>query len=327
MTARPDSSAPADADAPVPAHDDVVAAAERLAGLVRRTPVLDLAGEELGVPGRVLLKLELLQHVGVFKARGALNTLLSTAAPADGVVAASGGNHGAALAWAAGRAGVPARIYVPASSPTAKVDRVASFGADVVVVDGYYSDALAESERWAAERDVLRVHAYDTPSVVTGQGTLGLELAEQVPDASAVLVSCGGGGLYAGVALGLDGPTGGPAVVPVEPERCPTLHTAVAHGGPVRVEVGGVAADSMGAAVAGRIAYAVASDHGATPALVPDDAIVEARRVLWERCRVLAEPGGATALAALLSGSYRPEPGDTTVVVVSGGNHPDIPGS
>lgn len=307
----------------VPTHDDVVVAAERLTGLVRRTPVLELAGEEIGVAGRVMLKLELLQHVGVFKARGALNTLLSTAAPVDGVVTASGGNHGAAIAWAAGRAGVPARIYVPATSPQPKIDRVASFGADVVVVDGYYSDALGESERWAAERDVLQVHAYDAPSVVAGQGTLGLEIAEQVPDASAVLVSCGGGGLYAGVALGL---AGGPTVVPVEPERCPTLHTAVAHGGPVATEVGGVAADSMGAGVAGKIAYSVAAGHGATPALVPDDSITEARRVLWENCRVLAEPGGATALAALLSGAYRPDPGDTTVVIVSGGNHPDIPG-
>lgn len=327
MTPRSNPFTPAGVDVPVPAHDDVVAAGRRLAGLVRRTPVLDLAGEELGVPGRVVLKLEMLQHVGVFKARGALNTLLSTAAPADGVVAASGGNHGAAIAWAAGRAGVPARIYVPASSPKAKVDRVRSFGADVVVVDGYYADALAECERWAAERDVLRVHAYDTPSVVAGQGTLGLELAEQAADASAVLVSCGGGGLYAGVTLGLDGAAGGPIVVPVEPERCPTLHTAVAHGRPVPTDVGGVAADSMGAAVAGQIAFAVASDHGTTSVLVPDDSIVEARRVLWERCRVLAEPGGATALAALLSGAYRPETGDTTVVIVSGGNHADIPGS
>lgn len=311
----------------VPTHNDVVFAAQRLTGLVRRTPVLELAGEEVGVPGRVMLKLELLQHVGVFKARGALNTLLSSAAPADGVVAASGGNHGAAIAWAAGRAGVPARIYVPATSPQPKIDRVASFGADVVVVDGYYSDALQESQRWGAEGDVLQVHAYDDPSVVAGQGTLGLEIAEQVPDAAAILVSCGGGGLYAGLALSLDGAAGGPTVIPVEPERCPTLHTAVAHGGPVRTEVGGVAADSMGAAVAGQIAYAVADRLGTTPVLVPDDSIVEARRILWERCRVLAEPGGATALAALLSGAYRPDPGDTTVVVVSGGNHTDIPGS
>lgn len=307
----------------VPTHDDVVRAAERLDGLVRRTPVLELAGEEVGVAGRVVLKLELLQHVGVFKARGALNTLLSVAVPADGVVTASGGNHGAAVAWAARRTGVPARIYVPASSPQAKVDRIASFGAEVVVVDGYYADALAESERWTAEHDVLGVHAYDSPSVVAGQGTLGLEIAEQVPDASAVLVSCGGGGLCAGVALGVGD---GKSVVPVEPERCPTLHTAVARGGPVTIDVGGVAADSMGAAVAGQIAYAVATARGAAPVLVPDDSIIHARRLLWERCRVLAEPGGATALAALLSGAVRTEPGDTVVVVVSGGNHSDIPG-
>jgi threonine dehydratase len=306
----------------VPGVEDVLAAGDRLRGLVRRTPVLDLAGDDLGVPGRVVLKLELLQHVGVFKARGALNALLSTPIPGDGVVAASGGNHAAAVAWAAARVGVAARLFVPATSPKLKVDRIISYGADVEVIDGYYAEALAASQAWAAERDVLQVHAYDMPSVVAGQGSLGLEVVEQVPDASSVLVSCGGGGLYAGVAIGVADQA---QVVPVEPARCPTLHAALEHGGPVRVEVGGVAADSTGAAVAGDIAYAVAAGRGALSVLVPDDAIRAARSFLWERCRVLAEPGGATALAALLAGAFRPGPGDTTVVVVSGGNHPDIP--
>lgn len=306
----------------VPTHDDVLAAGARLEDLVRRTPVLELAGTEAGVHGRVVLKLELLQHVGVFKARGALNTLLSADVPPDGVAAASGGNHGAAVAWAAARAQVAATIFIPATSPQSKVDRIASYGADVVVVDGYYPDALAESQKWAADRDVLQIHAYDMPSVVAGQGTVGVEIAEQVPEATTVLVSCGGGGLYAGVATGIADRA---RVVPVEPERCPTLHTAIEAGRPVEVDVSGVAADSMGAAVVGDIAYRVATQRGESSVLVPDDAIVAARRFLWEKCRVLAEPGGATALAALLSSAFQPAPGDTTVVIVSGGNHADIP--
>jgi threonine dehydratase len=268
-----------------------------------------------------VLKLELFQHTGSFKARGALNVLLSRPVPADGVVAASGGNHGAAVAWAASQVGVPARVFVPASSPPVKARRIASYGADVVVVDGYYPQALAASEEWAAAHDVAQVHAYDDPDVVAGQGTLGLEVAEQVPDADTVLVSCGGGGLYAGVALALEGRCD---VQPVEPRRCPTLHAALDAGGPVPVEVAGVAADSMGAAVAGRLAYAVAAARCTRPLLVSDEAIVAARSYLWERHRILAEPGGVTALAGLLSGAFRPTSG-TTVVVVSGANTLEIP--
>ena len=306
----------------VPSYQDVLAAAERIRGQVRRTPVLELAGSEVGVPGRIVLKLELLQHVGVFKVRGALNTLLSADVPPDGVVAASGGNHGAAVAWAAGRVHVAATIFIPATSPQSKVDRIKSYGAHVNVVDGYYPEALTASQKWAADRDVLQIHAYDMPSVVAGQGTVGLEIAEQVPDATAVLVSCGGGGLYAGVATGISDAA---PVVPVEPELCPNLHAAISAGRPVQVDVSGVAADSMGAYLVGEIAYQVATRRGDSSILVPDDAIVAARRFLWERCRVLAEPGGATALAALVSGAFRPDAGDTTVVIVSGGNHADIP--
>jgi threonine dehydratase len=306
----------------VPTHHDVLAAAERIRGQVRRTPVLELAGSELAVPGRVVLKLELLQHVGVFKARGALNTLLSADVPPGGVVAASGGNHGAAVAWAAGRTRVPATIFIPATSPQSKVDRITSYGAEVVVVDGYYPDALAASQKWAADRDVLQIHAYDMPTVVAGQGTVGVEIAEQVPDATTVLVSCGGGGLYAGVATGIGAAA---KVVPVEPERCPSLHAAIRAGGPVQVDISGVAADSMGAAFVGGIAYQVASQRGESSVLVPDEAIVAARRFLWHNCRVLAEPGGATALAALVSGAFGPASDETTVVIVSGGNHADIP--
>ena len=307
----------------VPDEAQLRAAESRLRDLIRRTPVIELTEPDLadlGVGGRVVLKLELLQHAGVFKARGALNSLLSLPVPQAGVVAASGGNHGAAIAWASQLVGVPARVYVPATSPQAKLERIAGYGAEVVVVPGFYPDALAACQEWAGGRDVLQVHAYDQPSVVAGQGTVGLELAEQVPDASTVLVPCGGGGLYAGIAICTRCP-----VVPVEPQLCPTLHDAVAHGRPVQAEVAGVAADSMGAAALGNIAYAVASQRRTTSLLVPDEAILAARRWLWQRLRVLAEPGGATAFAALQSGAFRPAAGSVTVVVISGGNHADLP--
>ncbi len=309
-----------------PSREDLMRAADRLAGHIRRSPVYDL-GDELAEEGatgaRVVLKLELLQHTGSFKARGALNTLLARPVPPAGVVAASGGNHGAAVAWAAARVGVPARVFVPSTSPPVKARRIQSYGADVVVVDGYYPEALAASREWAGGRPVTQIHAYDTPEVIAGQGTLGFEIAQQVPDASSVLVSCGGGGLFAGVGLALDPVC---QVVPVEPRLCPTLATALDRGGPVPVEVGGVAADSMGAATAGGIAHTVATDRAVRPVLVPDDAIVAAQAYLWERCRILAEPGGATAFAAVLSGAFRPEPGSTVVVVISGGNTTQIPG-
>lgn len=297
-------------------------AAARLRGQIRRTPILEIDGAEVGVAARVVVKAELLQHTGSFKVRGALNTLLTHPAPAEGVVAASGGNHGAAVAWAAARVGVPARVFVPASSPRVKAERIASYGGQVVVVEGYYPEAFEASEKWAAGREVTRVHAYDAPDVVAGQGTLGLETAEQVPDATTVLVSCGGGGLYAGTSLALAGRC---TVLPVEPERCPSLSAAVEAGRPVLAPVGGVAADSMGASTTGRIAHAVAMEAGVRPLLVSDEAILAARSFLWERCRILAEPGGATAFAALVSGVYRPADGETVVVVVSGGNTMELP--
>lgn len=322
----------------MPPPEELRAARERVTGLIRRTPVLELTSgdvAELGARGewgdddtRILLKLELTQHTGSFKARGALNALLSLAeagAPADGVVAASGGNHGAALAWAAARARIPAHVFVPGTSPPLKADRIRSYGAEVSVVEGHYPQALAASQEWAEGRDTRQVHAYDDPSVVAGASTLGAELAEQVPDATAVLVSCGGGGLFAGTTLGIDERA---PVIPVEPELCPALHSAVSAGGPVTVSVAGVAADSMGAARAGGIAHSVAAARGVQPVLVPDEAIVAARAYLWERYRVLAEPGGVTAFAAVLAGAWRPEPRDgpgVVVVVVSGSNHADLP--
>jgi threonine dehydratase len=306
----------------VPTHSDVEAAAVRLQGQVRRTPVLALHGEELGVPGRVVLKLELLQHTGSFKARGALNSVLSLADGVRGVTAASGGNHGAALAWAAQRMGLAADVFVSASSPAEKVDRIRGFGATAHVVDGYYPEAFAAADAWARGRDVTSVHAFDQHSTVCGQGTLGLEVGEQVPEAARVLVPCGGGGLYAGVATALRGRA---PVTPVEPERCASLRAALDAGARVAVEVGGVAADALGAATVGEHAFAVAREAGAEAVVVSDEAILAARRWLWERCRVLAEAGAAAPLAALMTGAVTVHPGDTVVAVVTGGNNPAIP--
>jgi threonine dehydratase len=304
----------------------VRAAAVRLAGLVRRTPVLRVHGTELGVAAPVLLKLEPLQHTGAFKARGALNALLCLPGPVERVVTASGGNHGAAVAWAAGRLGVAATVFVPSSSPAAKVARIRGYGATVHVVDGYYGDAAQAAGEHAESRGLPTVHAYDDPAVVAGQGTVGLELLEDLGDVAGphgvdVLVTVGGGGLAAGVALATAGRFG---VVPVEPVACPTLAAARSAGRPVDVEVGGVAADSTGARRLGAIAHAVLA--AAAPVVqVADADIVAAQRWLWDRTRVLAEPGGAVALAGLLSGGYRPRPGSTVVVVVSGGNVAALP--
>jgi threonine dehydratase len=293
---------------------------------VRRTPVLDVRGADLGVPGRVLLKLELTQHTGSFKARGALNSLLvataagNRAAATDGVVAASGGNHGAAVAWAARTLGLPATVFVPATSPAAKIERVRAFGADVRVVDGFYPAAAAAAAEWAEGRDAVAVPAYDGFDVVCGQATVGLELLDQAPGVGTVVVGCGGGGLFSGVALAGEGAF---AVRPVEPDGCPALHAALAAGRPVDVDVGGIASDSMGAPRVGDHAFAVAGRLGTSAALVPGEAVLAARHWLWDRCRVLAEPGGAVALAGVMTGAV-PYDGDV-VVVVSGGNHSDIP--
>jgi threonine dehydratase len=267
--------------------------------------------------------LEHTQHTGSFKPRGALNALLTRDIPPAGVVAASGGNHGAAVAWAAARLGVAATIFVPVTSPPAKAARIASYGAQVHVVEGYYDEAVVAAQTYAADRDVTSVHAFDEPAVVAGQGTLGLELREQVPDASAVLVTVGGGGLASGVTLACR--DGGPSVVPIEPTSCPTLAAALAAGGPVDVEVGGIAADSTGARRVGRIAFEVFREAGIGVRTVSDEAIVDAQHVLWDRCRIATEPGGAVACAGLLTGAFVPQPGDTVVVVVCGANTATLP--
>ncbi len=314
--------------ATLPRLSDIESAAARLGEKIRHTPTLDIHGDELGIPARVVLKLELLQHTGSFKARGALNSVMSLATGTTGtagttaVTAASGGNHGAAVAWAAQRSGLRADVFVPGTSTPAKLERIREYGANLQLVEGDVGDALDVCKEFSQSHGVPLIHPYDTRETVCGAGTLGLEVGNQVPDAELVLLGCGGGGLYAGVATALADKV---KVQPVEPELCPHLHRAVAAGEPVAAVSGGAAADSLGPPQIGRLAYAVATAHGTSSVLVSEEALLAARRFLWQRVRVLAEPGASVALAALMSGQVRPRPGSTVVVVVSGGNNPAIP--
>jgi threonine dehydratase len=296
---------------------DIATAAARIAGHVRHTPLLRLAASELGLPYPVALKLELLQHAGSFKPRGAFNRLLSAELPAAGVIAASGGNHGAAVAYAARALGVTAEIFVPELTPAAKVTRIASYGARVVQGGETYAEALAASRARQAETGALEVHAYDHPAVLAGQGTVGREFELDGPDLTHVLVATGGGGLIGGIAAWY---AGSAAVVSVEPEGCPGLHDALRAGKPVAAPVGGLAADSLGARQVGGLMFPIATRYVAAAVLVADDAIAAAQRLLWDRLRLIAEPGGATALAALLSGAFAPPDGARVGVLVCGAN-------
>ncbi|MEV6967715.1 serine/threonine dehydratase [Hamadaea sp. NPDC051192] len=303
-------------EADVPAADitpaDIIAARRRIEGRIRRTPLFEAAPE-------LVFKLEYLQHTGSFKARGALNNVLAAQERGDlgpaGVIAASGGNAGLAVAWAAAQIGVPAEIHVPANAPAVKVKRLQALGATVVQTGTEYSHALAASAERAAQTGAFVCHAYDQPEMVAGAGTIAVELLEDTA-VDTVLVAVGGGGLVGGIAAALaDTPV---RVVGVEPVAAPSLHTALDRGGPVDVEVGGYAADSLGARRAGRIAYAVAERTGMVSALVEDTAIRDARQRLWDEWRIVAEPGAAAAYAGLTA--YRPEPGERVAVIVCGAN-------
>jgi threonine dehydratase len=297
--------------------NDIRAARERLGDRVRQTPVFELEPGAFGLEGRLTLKLELFQHTGSFKLRGALNRMLSVEVPAAGVIAASGGNFGLAVAYAARELGHRAEIFVPETSPPLKARRIAEQGAEVRLIPGYYAEALDASLERARETGALVTHAFDQPEVVAGAGTIGAELAEQVPDADTVLVAAGGGGLLAGIAAWYEGRT---RVVGVEPDRCPTMAEALRAGRPIPVEVGGLAADSLGVRQTGEIALALASAYVEHVLLVTDDDIAEAQRRLWAELRIVAEPGGAAALAPLLSRRYRPDPDERVVVLICGGN-------
>lgn len=286
---------------------------------VRRTPVLAVDGREFGLdPVSITLKLELLQHSGSFKARGAFTNLLTRDIPAAGVVAASGGNHGAAVAYAAHKLGIPARIFVPTASSPAKIERIKSFGADLVVGGDLYNDALLASEAWMAQSGALAVHAYDQVETLQGQGTTALEFEQQAPDLDTVLVSVGGGGFIGGIAAWYaDTAT---KVVGVEPEAAPTLHMALAAGQPVDAPGGGIAADSLAPRQVGKLMFEIAKDHVDHVTLVSDDDIIAAQQLIWDVVRVVAEPGGAAALAALITGKYQPAPGERVGVLVCGSN-------
>ncbi|MBI3710186.1 MAG: threonine/serine dehydratase [Proteobacteria bacterium] len=285
---------------------------------IRRTPVVEVDGADFGIPPiRVSLKLELLQHAGSFKTRGAFANLLTRDVPPAGVVAASGGNHGAAVAYAAMKLGKPAKIFVPSISSPAKVERIRGYGADLVVGGERYADALAASETWAGRSGAMPVHAFDQIETLLGQGTLGLETEEQVPDLDTLLVAVGGGGLIGGIAAWYAGRV---RVIGVEPEAAPTLTKALAAGRPVDAEAGGIAADSLAPRRVGELMLPIAQRHVDRVVLVTDDAIRHAQEMLWRAVRIVAEPGGAAALAALLSGRYQPQPDERVGVVASGGN-------
>jgi threonine dehydratase len=285
---------------------------------VRRTPILEVDGREFGLVAiRMIFKLESLQHSGSFKARGAFANLLSRTIPRAGVAAASGGNHGAAVAFAAKALGKPARIFVPSIASREKIDRIRSYGADLVIGGDRYADALAASEKWILERGALGVHAYDQVETLLGQGTLGLEFEQQYPELDALLIAVGGGGLIGGVAAWYENRVN---LIGVEPDEAPTLTRALQAGAPVDSPAGGIAADSLAPKRVGELMLPLAQRYVNRVILVTDDAIQEAQFALWKVLRIVAEPGGAAAFAALLSGRYPARAGERVGVVICGGN-------
>lgn len=299
---------------------EIEAAAARIAPHIRSTPVLEVDGASLGLPAPVVLKLELLQHTGSFKPRGAFNNLIVRDIPAAGVVAASGGNHGAAVAYAAAQLGIPARIFVPRIAGREKIVLIERAGADLVVTEGAYADAFDAAEKYGAETGAAQVHAYDAPETLAGQGSLGLELRKQAPEIETVFVAVGGGGLIGGVAAAYGDAIrdGRVRLIAVEPERAATLASALASGPETEVEVGGIAANALGAKRIGRLAYDIVRELGIEVLLVSDEEIAAAQTLLWTASRIAAEPAGAAALAALLSGRAGPAP--RPAAIVCGGN-------
>jgi threonine dehydratase len=289
-----------------------------IASYIRVTPIVDASGADFGLPPFALtLKLEQLQHAGSFKTRGAFANLLLRHPPGAGVVAASGGNHGAAVAYAAMRLSLPARIFVPTVSSPAKIDRIRSYGAELTVTGARYAEALAASVEWASTSGALQVHAFDQIETIAGQGTLGRELSMQAPHLDTILVAVGGGGLIGGLAVWYASSV---RIIAVEPEGAPTLFEALKAGEPIDAPTGSVAADSLAPRQVGQLMFPMAQAHVDRVVLVTDDAIRAAQRALWEGLRVVAEPGGCAAFSALLSGAYQPATGERVGVVVSGAN-------
>ena len=290
----------------------------RIASHIRRTPVVEVDGADFALNlGALTLKLELLQHAGSFKSRGAFSNLLTRKIPPAGIVAASGGNHGAAVAFAAMKLGIPAKIFVPSVASPAKIQQIQAYGADLVVGGERYADALLASETWISHSGALPIHAFDQVETLLGQGTVGLELEQQAPKLDTLLVSVGGGGLIAGIAAWYRGKI---KIVGVEPELAPTLTRAFAAGRPVDAEAGGIAADSLAPRRVGELVFPIAKQFVSGTVLVTDEALREAQRTLWKNLRIVAEPGGAAAFAALLSGRYIAQPNERIGVLICGGN-------
>ncbi len=290
---------------------EILAARDRIAGHAQVTPVM-----ESHIPGYPIeMKLEHMQHTGSFKARGAFNTLLSMDVPEAGVVAASGGNHGAAAAYAAHSLGHPAKIFVPELAGPSKIALIERIGADLSVVPGEYANALTMAQAHEESTGAMQIHAYDAPATVAGQGTCFAEWDAQGLQADTVLVAVGGGGLIAGALAWFQGTR---KVVAVEPETSCALNAALAAGEPVDVSVSGIAANALGARRIGEICFGLA--QGMSSVLVSDDAISQAQSALWQTHRILVEPAGAAALAALISGTYQPQPDERVAVLICGGN-------
>jgi threonine dehydratase len=298
---------------------DAIAATETaIRPYVRRTPLLQADTSDFGLaPSALTFKLEFLQHSGSFKARGAFANLLLRSAPAVGVVAASGGNHGAAVAYAAQRLGVPATIFVPEITSPAKIERIRNYGAELRIGGSRYADALAASEAHIAQTGAMAVHAYDQAETLLGQGSVGIELEQDAPGIETLLVAVGGGGLIGGIAAWFERRI---RIVAVEPETAPTLHAALAAGHPVDAPAGGIAADSLAPRQVGRLMFPIARANVDQVVLVTDEAILKAQQALWSTLRVVAEPGGAAAFAALLSERYKPRVGERVAVLLCGAN-------
>jgi threonine dehydratase len=292
-------------------------AATRIAPFIRRTPVMEITLP--GIEKPVCLKLELFQHTGSFKPRGAFTSLVGAQIPKAGVAAASGGNHGAAVAYAANILGIKARIFVPTISSPAKVARIASYGATIVQEGANYQAALALCQEYVRDRGAMNIHAYDMETTLAGQGTLGRELEEQAPDLDKILVAVGGGGLIGGIASWYQAKS---KIIGVEPGACNCLHAALAAGNAVIIKPSGLATDSLGASSAGSLMFPIAQKFVDHVALVTDEDIRNAQRWFWTNAQIVTEPGGATALAALLSGRYKPAKGERVGVIVCGANTP-----
>jgi len=285
---------------------------------IRRTPILEVDGADFGLNSiKITFKLELFQHAGSFKARGAFTNILTRTVPAAGVVAASGGNHGVAVAFAAMKLNKPATIFVPTVASKTKLDRIRRSGAELVITGDRYADSLEASEAWTAQSGALPIHAYEGDETLLGQGTLGMELEEQAPELDTVLVAVGGGGLIGGVASWYQNRV---KVISVEPIEAPTLQRALSAGQPVDSPAGGIAADSLAPRQVGQQMFPIAQKFVHSAMLVSDEEIIAAQKKLWETTRIIAEPGGATAFAGLLSGRYKPESGERVGVIVCGGN-------